>query len=117
MWLYSFNANLYHEGEILNPVNNLPEFTMGDIITAQIDFDEGTLAFGKNGSPLIVAFDGLPTTVELFPIVVFYTANHGEKVQIYDLVRLPAEQTLLCGEPFCAPPAETLAQAYVDLLR
>ena len=45
----------------------------------------------------------------------FYSV--AEKVQVYDLVRLPKDQPLLCGEPFCAPPDETLAQVYVDLLR
>ena len=33
------------------------------------------------------------------------------------MVKLPKDQPLLCGEPFCAPPNETLAQVYLDLLR
>ena len=117
VWLYkSSNGAIFHDGEILNPLNSLPEFTADDVITVQLDVDEGTLSFGKNNQPLLLAFDDLPS-VELFPIVVFNTNNHGEKVQIYDLVKVPKDLPLLCGEPICAPPNETLAQAYLDLLR
>lgn len=50
--------------------------------------------------------------------MVFYNStNQGEKVQISDLTRIPKDQPLLCGEPFCAPPNETMAQGYIDHLR
>lgn len=118
MWLYrSYNGGLYHDGEVVNPINILPEFSMDDVITVQLDLDEGTLSFAKNTAPLILAFDNMPNNIELYPVVVFYTSNHGEKVQIFDLCKVPKDLPLLCGEPICAPPNETLAQSYIDLLR
>ena len=79
MWLYrSYNGGLYNDGEILHPINPMPEYSIDDIITVQVDLDEGTMSFGKNATPLVLAFDNLPTNVELYPIVVFYTSNHGK---------------------------------------
>ena len=99
MWLYkSTTGALYHGGEVLDAMNTLPEYSMDDIITAQLDLEEGTLSFAKNNAPLILAFDNLPCgSVELFPVVVFHTSNHGERVQLYDLTKLPKDQVLLSG--------------------
>ena len=118
MWLYrSYNGRLYHDGEITIPINTLPEYSMDDTITVQLDTEEGKLWFGKNNAPLILAFDNLPINTELYPVVVFYTSNHGEKVQIFDLIKVPKDASLLCGEPFCAPPNDTLAEGILSLLR
>lgn len=99
MWLYkSTTGALFHGGEVLDAMNTLPEYSMDDIITAQLDLEEGTLSFAKNNAPLILAFDNLPCgSVELFPVVVFHTSNHGERVQLYDLTKLPKDQVLLSG--------------------
>ena len=89
MWLYrSYNGGLYNDGEILHPINTMPEYSADDIITVQVDLDEGTMSFGKNNTPLLLAFDNLPTNVELFPIVVFYTSNHGEIFGAHKLLEL-----------------------------
>jgi hypothetical protein len=48
-----------------------------------LDADKGTLSFAKNGGELRLAFTDLPTNVELFPVVVFYSLNPGEKVRPY----------------------------------
>ena len=99
MWLYkSTTGALFHGGEVLDAMNTLPEYSMDDIITTQLDLEEGTLSFAKNNAPLILAFDNLPCgSVELFPVVVFHTSNHGERVQLYDLTKLPKDQVLLSG--------------------
>ena len=47
----------------------------------QLDADKGSLSFAKNGGELRLAFTDLPTNVELFPVVVFYSLNPGEKVK------------------------------------
>ena len=114
MWLYrSYNGRLYHEGEVTNPLNTLPEYSMDDTITVQLDTEEGKLWFSKNSSPLILAFDNLPTDkVELFPVVNFYTSNHGEKVQICDLIKVPKDPLMLCENP-----NDTLAEGILSLLR
>ena len=47
MWLYrAYSGNLYHNGE---KQTMLPGYTQGDYITAVLDMDARTLAFGKNG--------------------------------------------------------------------
>jgi hypothetical protein len=45
-----------------------------------LDADKGTLSFAKNSGELRLAFTDLPTNIELFPVVVFYSLNPGEKV-------------------------------------
>ncbi len=121
MWLYrSYNGRLYHGGEVTHPLNTLPEYSMDDTITVQLDTEEGKLWFSKNSSPLILAFDNLPTCtassgssgVELFPVVNFYTSNHGEKVQICDLIKVPKDPLMLCENP-----NDTLAEGILSLLR
>ena len=99
MWLYkSSNGSLYHGGEVFDALNTLPEYSAEDIITVQLDLQEGTLSFAKNNAPLILAFDNLPSSVvELYPVVVFHTSNHGERVQLFDLIKMPKDQILLSG--------------------
>jgi len=71
-----FSGNLYHNGEL--PLC-LPPFTQGDYITVILDMESRTLSFAKNRDDPVVAFeqvDGCP----LYPCVVFYSTNSGEKV-------------------------------------
>ena len=44
--------------------------------------DNKTLSFGKNGEDPVIAFHNIEAT-ELFPCVLFYSTNPGEKVTIY----------------------------------
>jgi len=71
-----FSGNLYHKGE---HSNTLPSFTQGDYLTCILDVDNKTLSFGKNGEEPILAFQDVDAT-ELFPCVLFYSTNPGEKV-------------------------------------
>ena len=128
MWLYrAYSGNLYHNGEVPSA---LPEFTEGDSITAQLDMDEGTISFGKNGGPLRLAFTDLPTNkfnfgprdvevFELFPVVVFYSLNPGEKVRIKDMKEDRKNKQLGCGayNGNCSPVNETVSQHIVKLVQ
>ena len=115
MWLYrAYSGNLYHGGEVQS---NLPEFTINDVITVQLDFNEGTLSFAKNSGEMIVAFNNMPTNVELFPVVVFYSHNPGEKVQIDDMRRKTKSKSLGSAEPLCTPSQETLSQTVIELIQ
>ena len=79
MWLYrAFSGNLYHNGDL--PVS-LSGYTQGDCITVVLDMNAHTLSFAKNGEDLILAFEDMPTT-ELYPCVLFYSTNPGEKVRL-----------------------------------
>ncbi|CAG2055478.1 unnamed protein product [Timema podura] len=71
-------GNLYHNGEL--PLN-LPSFTQGDYITVVLDFDAKTMSFGKNGEEPQLAFEDIDAA-ELYPCVMFYSTNPGEKTKI-----------------------------------
>jgi E3 ubiquitin-protein ligase HERC1 len=68
---------LYHNGEL--PLC-LPSFTQGDYITIVLDLDARTVSFGKNGDEPRLAFEDVDAA-ELYPCVMFYSTNPGEKVR------------------------------------
>lgn len=82
MWLYrAYSGSLYHNGE---KEVSFQCYTQGDYITVMLDMDAKTLSFGKNGEEPKVAFENIDAT-ELFPCVMFYSTNPGEKVKITDM--------------------------------
>uniref|UniRef100_H3AIW9 B30.2/SPRY domain-containing protein n=1 Tax=Latimeria chalumnae TaxID=7897 RepID=H3AIW9_LATCH len=114
MWLYrAYSGNLYHCGEL---GKTLPSFTQGDHITCILDMEARTLAFAKNEEEPRIAFENIDGT-ELYPCVVFYSNNPGEKVVISDLKLRGSPQELHAGEPHCSPRMAVLAEATVQLLR
>ncbi|KAG8252880.1 putative E3 ubiquitin-protein ligase herc1 [Homalodisca vitripennis] len=115
MWLYrAYSGNLYHGGE-----HNLtlPSFTQGDYITVVLDLDARTLSFGKNGDEPILAFQDIETTTPLYPCVIFYSTNPGEKVKLTDMQVRDSPRDLLPGDPQCAPLPVIMAEAYIHLIR
>jgi E3 ubiquitin-protein ligase HERC1 len=76
LFVINYSGNLYHRGE---HSNTIPSYTQGDYITAILDVDNKTLSFGKNGEEPTVAFQDVEAA-ELFPCVLFYSTNPGEKV-------------------------------------
>ena len=78
LYLLFFSGNLYHNGEL--PLC-LPSFTQGDYITVVLDLDARTVSFGKNGEEPRLAFEDVDAT-ELYPCVMFYSTNPGEKVSM-----------------------------------
>lgn len=57
----------------------MPGYTQGDYITVVLDMDARTVSFGKNGEDPVSAFEDVEAT-ELYPCVLFYSTNPGEKV-------------------------------------
>lgn len=78
--------------------------------------DAKTLSFGKNGEEPRVAFENIEAT-ELYPCVMFYSTNPGEKVKITDMKVHGTQRDLLPGEPNLAPLHAVLTESYVSLLR
>ncbi|XP_046401290.1 probable E3 ubiquitin-protein ligase HERC1 isoform X2 [Ischnura elegans] len=114
MWLYrAYSGNLYHNGE--SPLA-LPSFTQGDYITVVLDLDARTLSFGKNGSEPELAFEDIDAT-ELYPCVMFYSTNPGEKVKLTDMQFRGSPRDLLPGDPQCAPLTAVLVEAHIALIR
>ncbi|XP_013415684.1 probable E3 ubiquitin-protein ligase HERC1 isoform X1 [Lingula anatina] len=114
MWLYrAYSGNIYHNGE---QTLALPSFTQGDYITCILDMDARTLAFGKNGEDPKIAFEDIDGC-ELFPCVMFYSSNPGEKVKITDMQVRGAPRDLLPGDPMCAPAMAVIIESTVHLLR
>lgn len=72
-----YRGNLYHGGE---QKNALPSYTQGDYITVVLDLDTRTLSFGKNGEETTIAFQDIDVSTPLYPCVLFYSTNPGEKV-------------------------------------
>lgn len=82
MWLYrAYSGSLYHNGE--RDVS-FKTYTQGDYITVVLDMDTKMLSFGKNGEEPEVAFENIDAE-ELYPCVMFYSNNPGEKVKITDM--------------------------------
>lgn len=82
MWLYrAYSGSLYHNGE---KDMNFQTYTQGDYITVVLDMEAKTLSFGKNGEEPRVAFENIDAT-ELYPCIMFYSTNPGEKVKITDM--------------------------------
>ena len=57
--------------------------------------------------------------IELFPVVVFYSLNPGEKVQIRDMKESKKSKLLGCGDynGNCSPLNETICQHIVNLIQ
>ncbi|XP_060677257.1 probable E3 ubiquitin-protein ligase HERC1 isoform X2 [Hemiscyllium ocellatum] len=114
MWLYrAYSGNLYHCGE---QGCILPSYTQGDCVTCVLDVEARTISFGKNGEEPKLAFEDVDTT-ELYPCVMFYSSNPGEKVALCDMQMRGICRDLLPGEPFCSPLSTVLAEATVQLIR
>ncbi|XP_057674688.1 probable E3 ubiquitin-protein ligase HERC1 isoform X1 [Corythoichthys intestinalis] len=114
MWLYrAYSGNLYHGGEL---VRTLPSFTQGDTITCILDMEAHTVSFAKNDKEPKLAFEGVVAS-ELYPCVLFYSSNPGEKVTLGDLQMRGMPTNLLPGEPLCSPQSTALIESTVQLLR
>ncbi|XP_068190129.1 probable E3 ubiquitin-protein ligase HERC1 isoform X2 [Antennarius striatus] len=114
MWLYrAYSGNLYHGGEL---VRTLPPFTQGDTITCVLDMEAHTISFAKNDKEPKLAFEGVSAS-ELYPCVLFYSSNPGEKVSLHQLQMRGVPSHLLPGEPLCAPRTSVLLEATAKLLR
>ncbi|XP_056269201.1 probable E3 ubiquitin-protein ligase HERC1 isoform X3 [Pseudoliparis swirei] len=114
MWLYrAYSGNLYHNGE---QTLTLSSFTQGDFITCVLDMEARTISFGKNGEEPKLAFEDVDAT-ELYPCVMFYSSNPGEKVKICDMQMRGTPRDLLPGDPVCSPVATVLAEATTQLIR
>ncbi|KAM9841857.1 putative E3 ubiquitin-protein ligase HERC1 [Aulostomus maculatus] len=114
MWLYrAYSGNLYHGGEL---VRTLPSFTQGDTITCILDMEAHTVSFAKNDKEPKLAFEGVVAS-ELYPCVLFYSSNPGEKVALCDLQMRGMPSNLLPGEPLCSPQTTVLLESTVQLLR
>ncbi|XP_029108431.1 probable E3 ubiquitin-protein ligase HERC1 isoform X2 [Scleropages formosus] len=114
MWLYrAYSGSLYHGGELSRV---LPSFTQGDTITCVLDMEARTISFAKNNKEPKLAFEGVDAT-ELYPCVLFYSSNPGEKVALCDLQMRGMPSDLLPGEPLCSPRNTVMLEATVQLLR
>ncbi|XP_058472668.1 probable E3 ubiquitin-protein ligase HERC1 [Solea solea] len=114
MWLYrAYSGNLYHGGEL---VRTLPSFTQGDTITCILDMEGHTISFAKNDKEPKLAFEGVVAS-ELYPCVLFYSSNPGEKVALHDLQMRGMPSNLLPGDPLCSPRLMVLLESTVRLLR
>ncbi|KAM6980533.1 putative E3 ubiquitin-protein ligase HERC1 [Aplochiton taeniatus] len=114
MWLYrAYSGNLYHNGE---QTLTLSSFTQGDFITCVLDMEARTISFGKNGEEPKLAFEDVDA-IELYPCVMFYSSNPGEKVKISDMQMRGIPRDLLPGDPVCSPVATVLAEATTQLIR
>lgn len=114
MWLYrAYSGNLYHNGELSLCLAN---FTQGDYITVILDMESRTISFAKNGDDPVIAFEEVEGS-PLYPCVVFYSTNPGEKVKITDMQIRGTPRNLLAGEPFCASEPVVLAESYIHLIR
>ncbi|XP_035383560.1 probable E3 ubiquitin-protein ligase HERC1 isoform X3 [Electrophorus electricus] len=114
MWLYrAYSGSLYHGGELGRA---LPSFTQGDTITCVLDMEAHTISFAKNNREPKLAFEGVDAT-ELYPCVLFYSSNPGEKVALSDLQMRGMPSDLLPGDPLCSPRVTVLLEASVHLLR
>ena len=59
-----------------------------------------------------MAFEDLDAT-ELYPCVMFYSSNPGEKVKLTDMQMRAPPRSLHPGEPHCAPNTAVLVEAQV----
>ncbi|KAK1176357.1 putative E3 ubiquitin-protein ligase HERC1 isoform X1 [Acipenser oxyrinchus oxyrinchus] len=114
MWLYrAYSGSLYHGGELGRV---LPTFTQGDTITCILDMEARTISFAKNNKMAMLAFEDVDAT-ELYPCVMFYSSNPGEKVALCDLQMRGVPRDLLPGDPLCSPRATVLVEAGIQLMR
>ncbi|XP_065224595.1 probable E3 ubiquitin-protein ligase HERC1 isoform X2 [Planococcus citri] len=115
MWLYrAYNGNLYHNGEMQTALH---KFTKGDYILAVLDIESKRLSFAKNKGEVMLAFDNIDVSAPLYPCVMFYSNNPGERVRIKGMYVREQTKDLLPGEPYCAPLTVVMVEAYVSLIR
>ncbi|CAM1299303.1 HERC1 (predicted) [Pycnogonum litorale] len=114
MWLYrAYSGNTYHNGE--TPVM-LPTYTQGDVITIVLNMDYKTISFAKNNERPVVVFEDFDAN-ELYPCIMFYSSNLGEKAKISDLQVACTSRELMAGDPFCAPSYVVLVEEYINLIQ
>ncbi|XP_017786874.1 PREDICTED: probable E3 ubiquitin-protein ligase HERC1 isoform X2 [Nicrophorus vespilloides] len=114
MWLYrAYSGSLYHNGEC---DLTLESYTQGDYITVVLDMDGKTLSFGKNGEEPRLAFENIDA-IELYPCVMFYSTNPGEKVKITDMQVNGHQRAYLTGEPKLAPMQMVLTESIITVIR
>uniref|UniRef100_A0A3B5KZG0 Uncharacterized protein n=1 Tax=Xiphophorus couchianus TaxID=32473 RepID=A0A3B5KZG0_9TELE len=75
-----------------------------------------TISFAKNDKEPKLAFESVVAS-ELYPCVLFYSSNPGEKVALRDLQMRGMPSNLLPGEPLCSPRTTVLLESTVHLLR
>uniref|UniRef100_A0A3P9NWV3 SPRY domain-containing protein n=1 Tax=Poecilia reticulata TaxID=8081 RepID=A0A3P9NWV3_POERE len=75
-----------------------------------------TVSFSKNGEEPKLAFEDVDAA-ELFPCVMFYSSNPGEKVKICDMQMRGTPRDLLPGDPVCSPTPTVLVEATAQLVR
>uniref|UniRef100_A0A3Q0SSB1 Uncharacterized protein n=1 Tax=Amphilophus citrinellus TaxID=61819 RepID=A0A3Q0SSB1_AMPCI len=75
-----------------------------------------TVSFAKNDKEPKLAFESVVAN-ELYPCVLFYSSNPGEKVALRDLQMRGMPSSLLPGEPLCSPRVTVLLESTVQLLR
>uniref|UniRef100_A0A3P9CXN8 Uncharacterized protein n=1 Tax=Maylandia zebra TaxID=106582 RepID=A0A3P9CXN8_9CICH len=75
-----------------------------------------TVSFAKNDKEPKLAFESVVAN-ELYPCVLFYSSNPGEKVALSDLQMRGMPSSLLPGDPLCSPRATVLLESTVHLLR
>uniref|UniRef100_A0A3Q2XUX1 Uncharacterized protein n=1 Tax=Hippocampus comes TaxID=109280 RepID=A0A3Q2XUX1_HIPCM len=75
-----------------------------------------SVSFAKNDKEPKLAFEGVVAS-ELYPCVLFYSSNPGEKVTLGDLQMRGMPSNLLPGEPLCSPQSTALVECTVQLLR
>ncbi|KAJ0013027.1 hypothetical protein NQD34_017361 [Periophthalmus magnuspinnatus] len=74
-----------------------------------------TISFAKNDKDPKLAFEGVSAS-ELYPCVLFYSSNPGEKVSLHDLQMRGVASNLLPGEPLCSPQTTVLLESTLQLL-
>ncbi|KAG2466568.1 HERC1 ligase, partial [Polypterus senegalus] len=114
MWLYrAYSGSLYHGGELGRALSS---FTQGDTITCILDMEARTISFAKNNKEPKLAFEDVDAS-ELYPCVMFYSSNPGEKVELRDLQMRGIPHDLLPGDPLCSPYPTVLLEAAIQLIR
>ncbi|XP_051786021.1 probable E3 ubiquitin-protein ligase HERC1 isoform X2 [Erpetoichthys calabaricus] len=114
MWLYrAYSGSLYHGGELGRALSS---FTQGDTITCILDMEARTISFAKNNKEPKLAFEDVDAS-ELYPCVMFYSSNPGEKVELHDLQMRGIPHDLLPGDPLCSPYPTVLLEAAIHLIR
>uniref|UniRef100_A0A8C4XEH7 SPRY domain-containing protein n=1 Tax=Erpetoichthys calabaricus TaxID=27687 RepID=A0A8C4XEH7_ERPCA len=75
-----------------------------------------TISFAKNNKEPKLAFEDVDAS-ELYPCVMFYSSNPGEKVELHDLQMRGIPHDLLPGDPLCSPYPTVLLEAAIQLIR
>ncbi|MEJ1285487.1 hypothetical protein NN561_016481 [Cricetulus griseus] len=126
-YLLSFHSLHMKQGELEEEDENLPiQEVSFDPEKAQCCIVENgqILTHGSGGKGYGLASTGEPKlafedvdAAELYPCVMFYSSNPGEKVKICDMQMRGTPRDLLPGDPICSPVAAVLAEATIQLIR